>query len=104
MTHVIIVAAVLTGSYIAISMSELFKIAGSQTEYLKATLGLVKRLEILIHECVTVPGCCCYMPLLHNHLMDPCSYVCKKYTTSCQKGVHLPIALTPLPLNPPLVQ
>ena len=33
-----------------------------QTEYLEATLGLVKRLEIskeLIRERVTVPGCCC---------------------------------------------
>ena len=32
------------------------------TEYLEATLGLVKRLEIskeLIRERVTVPGCCC---------------------------------------------
>ena len=29
----------------------------------------------LIRECVTVPGCCCCMPLLHNHLMDSCSYV-----------------------------
>ena len=47
-----------------------------QTEYLEATLGLVKCLEIskeLIRECVTMPGCCC-MPLLHNHLMDSCSY------------------------------
>ena len=52
----------------------------SVTEYLEATLGLVKRLEIskeLICECVTVPGCCCCMPLLHNHLMDSCSYVRK---------------------------
>ena len=32
-----------------------------RTDYLEATLGLVKRLEIskdLIRECVTVPGCC----------------------------------------------
>ena len=32
-----------------------------RTEYLEATLGLVKHLEIskeLIRECVTVPGCC----------------------------------------------
>ena len=46
-----------------------------RTEYLKATLGLVKHLQIskeLICECVTVPGCCCCMPLLHNHLMDSC--------------------------------
>ena len=50
-----------------------------RTEYLQATLALVKRLEIskeLIRECVTVPGCCC-MPLLHNPLMDSCSYVRK---------------------------
>ena len=47
---------------------------------LEATLDLVKRLEIskeLIRECVTVPGCCCCMPLLHNHLMDSCNYVHK---------------------------
>ena len=31
----------------------------------------------LIHECVTGPGCCCCMPLLHNHLIDSCSYVRK---------------------------
>ena len=42
-----------------------FRHAGSsncRTEYLEATLGLVKRLEItkeLIREHVTVPGCCC---------------------------------------------
>ena len=51
-----------------------------RTEYLEATLGLVKRLEIskeLICECVAVPGCCCCMPLLHNHLMGSCSYVRK---------------------------
>ena len=33
-----------------------------RTEYLEATPGLVKRLEIskeLIRECVTVPVCCC---------------------------------------------
>ena len=50
-----------------------------RTEYLEATLDLVKHLEIskkLIRECVSVPGCCC-MPLLHNHLMDSCSYVRK---------------------------
>ena len=48
-----------------------------RTEYLEVTLGLVKCLEIskeLIRECVTMPGCCCCMPLLHNHLMDSCSY------------------------------
>ena len=51
-----------------------------RTEHLEATLGLVKCLEIskeLIRECVTVPGCCCCMPLLHNYLMDLCSYVHK---------------------------
>ena len=39
----------------------------------EATLGLIKCLEIskeLIRECVTMSGCCCCMPLLHNHLMD----------------------------------
>ena len=58
---------------------------------LEATLDLVKRLEIskeLIRECVTVPGCCCCMPLLHNHLMDSSSYV--------HKNTLLP------PLNPSL--
>ena len=57
--------------------SELFEVL---TEYLEATLGLDKHLEIskeLIRDCVTGPGCCCCMPLLHNHLMDLCSYVHK---------------------------
>ena len=43
------------------------------TENLEATLGLVKRLEIskeLIRECVTVPGCCCYIQLLYNHFKN----------------------------------
>jgi len=47
-----------------------------QTEYLEATLGLVKPPEIskeLICKCVSVPGCCCCIPLLYNHLMDLCS-------------------------------
>ena len=51
-----------------------------RTEYLEATLAQIKHLEIskeLIRECVTVPGCCC-MPLLHNHLMDSCSYMYAK--------------------------
>ena len=61
-----------------------------QSEHLEATLGLVKCLEIRIRECVTMPGCCCCMPLLYNYLMDLCSYVLKN---------------TPLPpLNPPLYQ
>ena len=61
-----------------------------RTEYVKATLGLVKRLEInkeLIRECVTVPGCCC-MPLLHNHSMDSCSYV-HKNTFLATKGWYI---------------
>ena len=73
-----------------------------RTEYLEATLGLVKRLEIskeLMLECVTVPGCCCCMPLLHNHLMDSCSYV-RKNTLLAAKGGCICTPLTPL--NPPL--
>ena len=74
-----------------------------QTEYLEATLGLVKCLEIskeLIRECVTMPSCCCCMPLLHNHLMDSCSYV-RKNTLLAAKGGCI---CTPLPpLNPPLL-
>ena len=80
--------------------SELFKIAGSP--HLEATLGLVKRLEFskeLIHECVTVPGCCCCLPLLHNHLMDSCNYVCKSTLLAAKGGANAP----PLPpLNLPL--
>ena len=66
-------------------------------EYLEATLYLVKRLEIskeLIRECVTVPGCCCCMPLLHNHLMDSCSYV-HKNTSLAAKGGCICTPLTP---------
>ena len=70
-----------------------------RTEYLEATLGLVKRLEIskeLIRECVTVPGCCCYIPLLYNHLIDLCSYLyMQKYITSRQRGCIC------TPLTPP---
>ena len=59
-----------------------------RTEYLEATLGLVKCLEIskeLIRECVTVPGCCCCMPLLYNYLMDSCSYVLKNTLLAATK-------------------
>ena len=72
-----------------------------RTEYLEATLGLVKHLEEiskeLIRECVTVPGCCCCMPLLHNHLMDSCSYV-RKNTVLATKGRCICT-----PLNLPLI-
>ena len=66
-------------------------------EYLEANLGLVKCLEIskeLIRECVTMPGCCCCMPLLHNHLMDSCSYV-HKNTLLAAKGGCICTPLTP---------
>ena len=66
-------------------------------EYLEATLALVKCLEIskeLIRECVTMPGCCCCMPLLHNHLMDSCSYV-RKNTLLAAKGGCICTLLTP---------
>ena len=73
---------------------------------LKATLGLVKCLEIskeLIRECVTMPGCCCCMPLLHNHLMDSCTVIimyAKIHYSPPKGGAFAP----PLPpLNPPLL-
>ena len=71
-----------------------------QTEYLKATLGLIKCLEIskeLIHvcECVTMPGCCCCMPLLH--LMDSWGMYTKIHY-SPPSGVHLH---SPYPPSPP---
>ena len=68
-----------------------------RTEYLEATLGLVKCLEIskeLIGECVTMPGCCCCMPLLHNHLIDSCSYV-RKNRLLAAKGGCICTPLTP---------
>ena len=68
-----------------------------QTEYLEATLGLVKCLEIskeLIRECVTMPSCCCCMPLLHNHLMDSYSYV-HENTLLAAKGGCICTPLTP---------
>ena len=70
----------------------------ARTEYLEATLGLVKCLEIskeLICECVTVPGCCCCMPLLYNHLMDLCSYVHKNKLLAAKGGCSC------APLTPP---
>ena len=42
-----------------------------------------------------MPGCCCCMPLLHNHLMDSCSYVCKN-TLLAAKGGCICTPLTPL--------
>ena len=70
-----------------------------RTEYLEATLGLVKCLEIskeLIRECVTMPGCCCCMPLLHNHLMDSCSYnYVRQNTLLAAKGGCICTPLTP---------
>ena len=68
-----------------------------QTEYLEATLGLAKRLEIseeLMRQCVTAPGCCCCMPLLYNHLMDSCSYV-HKHTLLAAKGGCICTLLNP---------
>jgi len=41
-----------------------------------------------------VPGCCCCMPLLHNHLMDSCSYV-RKNTLLAAKGGCICTPLTP---------
>ena len=66
----------------------------TENEYLKETLGLVKRLGIskeLIRECVTVPGSCCCMPLLHR-LVQLCT---QKYTISRQRGCIF------TPLTPP---
>ena len=41
-----------------------------------------------------MPGCCCCMPLLHNHLMDSCSYMyVRKNTLLAAKGGC--ISLTP---------
>ena len=54
----------------------------------------------LICDCVTMPGCCCCMPLLHNHLMDSCSYV-HKNILSAAKGGCICTLLTPL--NMPLL-
>ena len=68
-----------------------------RTEYLETTLGLPKRLEIskeLIRECVTVPGCCCCMALLYNHLMDSYGYV-RKNTLLAAKGGCICTPLTP---------
>ena len=65
----------------------------------KQLLGLVKCLEIskeLIRECVTMPGCCCCMPLLHNHLMDSCSYnYVRQNALLAAKGGYICTPLTP---------
>ena len=78
--------------------------ANIRTEYLETTLGLVNRLEIskeLIRECVTVPGCCCCIPLLYNHLIDLCNYLRKNALLAAKGGVHVHPPLPPS-LNPPL--
>ena len=72
--------------------------ANVQTEYLETTLGLVNHLEIskeLICECVTVPGCCCCIPLLYNHLMESCSYLRKNALLAAKGGCMF------TPLTPP---
>ena len=49
-----------------------------------------------------MPGCCCCMPLPHNHLMDSCSYV-RKNTLLAAKGGCICTPLThPPPPPPPL--
>ena len=78
----------------------MFKILETRTEYLEATLGLDKCLEIskeLIHECVTVPGCCCCMPLLYNRLMDSCKYVRKNTLLAAKVGCICILNLLLLP-------
>ena len=62
---------------------------------------LLYKCKELIRECVTVPGCCCCIPLLHNHLMDSCSYV-RKNTLLATNGGCICTPLPPLPLNLPL--
>jgi len=46
------------------------------TEYLEATPNVWRSVRNW-YVSVTVPGCCCCMPLLYNHLMGSCSYVRK---------------------------
>ena len=48
---------------------------------------------------VTVPGCCCCMPLLYNHLIDSYQYV-RKNALLATKGGYICIPLPPL--SPPL--
>ena len=82
------VNAFMTRNYCHSQLVSCLKQLEVQTEYLEATLGLDKRLEVskeLICECVTVPGCCRCMPLLHNHLMNSCKYV-RKNTLLAAKG------------------
>ena len=55
----------------------------------RSNFGLVKCLEIskeLIHECLTMLGRCCCIPLLYNHLMDSCSYSCKNTLLAAKGG------------------
>ena len=80
------------------------KFFGSHTHFqsrwkseLNISKQLVKCLEIskeLIRECVSMPGCCCCMPLLHNHLMDLCIYV-RKNTLLAARGGSICTPLTP---------
>ena len=46
---------------------------------------------------ITVPGCCCHMPLLYNYLMDSCKYVHKNTLLAAKGGAFAPrTPLTPL--------
>ena len=85
-----------TSSHTNAFMTHVSDLSIVRTEYLEATLGLVKHLEISKEcVCVTVPGCCCCMPLLHNHLMDSSSYACKNTLLAAKGGCKC------TPLTPP---
>ena len=74
-----------------------FRHAGSPNWISRSNSRPRQCLEIskeLIRECVTMPGCCCCMPLLHNHLMDSCSCV-RKNTLLAAKGGCICTPLTP---------
>ena len=43
----------------------------------------------LIRDCLTVPGCYC-IPLLHNHLIDLCSYIHKNTLRAAKGGCPSP--------------
>ena len=54
----------------------------------RSNSSLAKRLEIskeLVRESVTVPGCCCYMPMLDGLV----KLRAQEYITNRQRGVHL---------------
>ena len=75
--------------------SELFKIGGNPTWISRSNSRSKTNVWRSVRNCVTVPGFCCCMPLLYNHLIDSCKYVRKNTLLAAKEGC-ICSSLTPL--------